>query len=152
MKLFCVLGPFVDDDVDHLRNHIAGALHHDGVADSDVAPLAQLLTVAADTPDVVLIVQGHVLHDDAADADRLQLADRRERSGAPDLDLDIAEHRHRALGREFVRDRPAWRARYEAQPLLPVEPVDLVDDAVDVVIEFGARFLDLAVERYQLIG
>ena len=39
------------------------------------------------------------------------------------------------LGGEFVRDRPARRARDEAEPFLPVEPVDLVDDAVDVVVE-----------------
>ena len=125
-------------DVDHLRNHVAGALDDDGVADPDVAALAQLLAVAADALDVVLVVQRDVLHDDAADADRLELADRRERAGAPDLDLDVAQHRRGALGREFVRDRPARRARDEAEALLPVEAVDLVDDAVDVVVEFGA--------------
>src|SRR6185312_15533574 len=45
-----------------------------------------------------------------------------------------------------VRDAPARRARDEAEPLLPVEAVDLVDDAVDVVVELRALFLDLAVE------
>ena len=51
---------------------------------------------------------------------------------------------------ELVRDRPARIARDEAEPLLPVEPVDLVDDAVDVVVELGALRLDVAVEREQL--
>ncbi len=61
------------------------------------------------------------------------------------------QHGHGALGREFVRDRPARRARDEAEPLLPVDAVDLVDDAVDVVVELGALLLDLAMERDQLL-
>ena len=146
-----VLRPLVDHDIDDLRNHVAGALDDDGVADPDIAALAQLLAVAADALDVVLVVQRDVLHDDAADADRLELADRRERAGAPDLDLDVPQHGHGALGREFVRDRPARRARHEAEPLLPVDAVDLVDDAVDVVVEPGALLLDLAMKRDQLL-
>src|SRR6185369_1432967 len=63
--------------VNNLRNHVAGALDDHGVADPDIAALAQLLAMAADSPDVILIVQRDVLHDDAADADRFELADRR---------------------------------------------------------------------------
>ena len=110
MEFLGRLRPLVEDDVDHLRDDVAGALDHDGVADPDVAPLAQNLTLVADALDVVLVVQGDVLHDHAADADRFELADRRERAGAADLDLDVAQHRHGALGREFVRDGPARRA------------------------------------------
>src|SRR5579863_2424271 len=146
-----VLRPLVDHDIDDLRNHVAGALDHDGVADPDVAPLAQFLTVAADAPDVILIVQRDVLHDDAADPDRLELADRRERAGAPDLDFYVPQHRGGALGRKLVRDRPARGARDKTKPLLPIQPVDLVDDAVDVVVEPGTLLLDLAVERDQLL-
>src|SRR3954464_6771677 len=94
MKFFGVLRPLVDHDVDDLRDDVASALDDDGVADPDVAALAQLFAVAADALDVVLIVQCDVLHDDPAAPDRLQLADRRERAGAADLDLDIPEHRH----------------------------------------------------------
>ena len=151
MKLLRVLRPLVDHDIDDLRNHVAGALDHDGVANPDVAALAQLLALVADALDVVLIVQRDVLHDHAADTHRLQLSDRRERAGAPDLDLDVLEHRHGALGRKFVRNGPARRARDEAEPLLPIDPVDLVDDAVDVVVELGALFLDLAVKRDQML-
>src|SRR5207248_6686632 len=151
LKRLRILRPLVEDDIDHLRNYVAGALHDDGVADPDVATVAQLLAVAADALDVVLVVQRHVLHDDAADTGRLELADRRKRAGAPDLDLDVAEHGHGALGREFMRDRPARRARHEAEPFLPVDPIHLVDDAVNVVVEFGALFLDLAVEGDQLL-
>ena len=124
-------GPLVEHDFENLRDHVARALHDDGVADAHV--LAR---------DLVLVVQRGVLDDDAADRDRLQLGDRRQRAGAADLNLDTLEHGRRALGRELVRDRPAGTARDEAQPLLQREVVDLVDDAVDVVAEVGALGLD----------
>ena len=146
-----VFRALVEHHVDHLRDHVAGALDDDGVADADIAALAQGLAVAADALDVILVVQRDVLHDHAADADRLELADRRERAGAADLDLDVLEHGDGALGRELVRDRPARRARDEAEPLLPVETVDFVDDAVDVVVEIGAGLLDFAVESDELL-
>src|SRR5712671_6861738 len=142
--------PLLEHHVDDLRNHVAGALDDDGVADPDVAALAQFFAMAADAPDVILIVQRDVLHDDAADADRFELADRRERAGASDLDLDIPQHGHGALGRKLVRDRPARRPRHEAEPLLPVDAIDLVDDAVDVVVEMRPLGFDLAMESEQL--
>jgi hypothetical protein len=37
------------------------------------------------------------------------------------------------------------------EPFLPVEPVDLVDHAVDVVAEGGALLFDVAVEREQVV-
>ncbi|MET4825857.1 hypothetical protein ABH972_003446 [Bradyrhizobium ottawaense] len=143
--------PLVQDDVDDLRDHIAGALDHHGVADPDVAPLAQHLALVADALDIVLVVQRDVLHDHTADADRFELADRRERAGATNLNLDVAQHSHGPLGREFMRDAPARRARDEAEPLLPVDAIDLVDDAIDIVVELGALFLDALVERDQLL-
>jgi hypothetical protein len=94
-------------------------------------------------------VQRDVLHDHAADADRLELADRRKRAGAADLDLDIPQHGHGALGRELMRDGPARRARDEAEPFLPVDPVDLVHDAVDVIVEMRAPGFDLAMKTKQ---
>ena len=123
----------------------------DGVADADVAALAQFLAIAADALDVVLIVQRDVLHDDAADTDRLELADRGQRAGAADLDFDILEHGDGALGRKLVRDRPARRARDETEPFLPVEAIDLVDHAVDVVIEMRAPRFDVTVEGEQRV-
>ena len=92
-------------------------------------------------------MQRGVGDDDAADGDGPQLGHRRQRAGAPDLDFDSLDDRRRALGGEFVRDRPARAARDEAQPLLQREVVDLVDDAVDVVAEVGALGLDGAIVR-----
>ena len=83
--------------------------------------------------DVVLVVQGRARHHDAADGHRLELGDRRQRAGAPDLDPDRAHHGLGLLGRELVGDRPARRAADVAEPALPVEPVDLDHHAVDVV-------------------
>src|SRR6185437_5204009 len=72
-----VFRALVQHDVHHLRDNVAGALDNDGVADADVTALAQRFAVAADALDVIFVVQGNVLHDDAADANRFELADRR---------------------------------------------------------------------------
>ena len=132
--------PLVFDDAEHLRNDVAGALDRHRVADANVEPR-----------DLFGIVQRGVLHHDAADGHRFELGDRRQKAGAADLDFDVPDDGRRLLGREFVRDRPARIARHEAEPLLPVEAVDFVDDAVDVVVEAGAPRLDLAVEFQQRI-
>ena len=66
--------------------------------------------------------------------------------GAADLDFDVLDDGGGFFGREFMCDRPARRPRYEAEPLLPVEAVDLVDDAVDIVVEAGTSRFDVAVE------
>ena len=63
-------GTVLDDDVDDLRDHVAGALDDDGVADADVLAVADRLTIIADAGDVVLVVQRRVLYDDAADCHR----------------------------------------------------------------------------------
>ena len=42
------------------------------------------------------------------------------------------------LSRKFMRNRPARSTRDESEPLLPIDAVDLIDDAIDVVVELGA--------------
>ena len=105
---FRALGPLAFNHAENLRDDVAGTLDDHRVADAHV--LAR---------DLVLIVQRGVLHHDAADGHRLELGDRRERAGAAHLDLDVAQDRGRLLGREFVGDGIAGRARDEAEPLLP---------------------------------
>ena len=51
-----------------------------------------------------------------------------------------------------MRDRPARRARDETKSFLPVDAIDFVDDAIDIVVELGPTFLDLAVEGDELLG
>ena len=69
--------PPVGAHLDDLRDHVAGALDHDRVADPDVLGL-----------DEVLVVQGRARDHDAADGDRLELGDRGQGAGAADLDPD----------------------------------------------------------------
>src|SRR3546814_10097571 len=88
---------------------------------------------------LVGIVERRVGDDDAAHRHGLQPRYGRELARPPDLDVDPFERRLRALGGEFVRDRPARRLGDLPQPRLPVEPVDLVDDAVDVERKVRAR-------------
>ncbi len=105
----------------------------------------------ADAPDIVLVVQRRIRNDDAADRHRLQPRHRRQRAGAPDLDVDAGDHSHRLFGGKLVRRRPAGAARAEAEPFLQVQPVDLVDDAVDVVGQLGAIGLDGVILRQQFL-
>ena len=92
--------------------------------------------------DLVAVVERDVGDDHPADADRRQPPDRGQFAGPPDLDVDRLEHGLGLLGGEFVRQAPARRAADLAEPLLPVEPVDLIDHPVDVVGQVGARPLD----------
>ena len=131
---FRALRPLLLNHAENLRNDVAGALHDDRIADADV--LAR---------DLVLVMQGRVLHHDAADGDGIELGDRGQRAGAAHLDVDVAQDRGRLLGGKFVSDGVARRARDEAEPLLEVEPVELVDDAVDIVVEPRAPALDIAI-------
>ena len=107
---------------DDFRNHVAGAAHDDRVADAHVL-----------APQLALVVQRGVGHRHAADEHRLQPRHRRQRAGAADLHLDAEHLGGLLLGRVLVREREARRARDEAEALLPVEPVHLVDHAVDRV-------------------
>ena len=120
--------------LDDLGDHIACTLNHDPVARAH-----------AKARNLVRVVQGGVTDDHTADRHRLQLRDRGQLSGAANLNVDIVERGLRALGREFVRDRPARGARHETEALLPVETIDLVHDSIDVEGEVGALLLDCSV-------
>src|SRR6202022_1834060 len=93
-----VLWAAVEHDPDDLRDHVAGALDHDGVADADI--LAR---------DLVLVVQGGTLHDDSPDGDRFEHRHRGQRALAAYLDPDVAQHGLRLLRGKFLGDRPARR-------------------------------------------
>src|SRR5262249_38660713 len=105
----------------NLRDDVARALHDDRITDAHVF-----------ARDLILVMQRGVLHHDAADGHRLKLGDRGQCPGAADLDLNVAQDRGRLLGGEFVGDGITRRARDEAQPLLKIEPVELIDDAVNI--------------------
>ncbi len=125
----CPFGRFSATHPNHLRYHVARALNDDGIAFADVLAL-----------DLVLVVQCRALHDDAADGNRLELCDRRQRAAPAHLNDDVVDDRLGLLRRKFMGEGPARRAAHEAQTLLEIEIVDLVDDAIDVVRQAGAHF------------
>src|SRR6185312_15166707 len=145
------LGPLVEQHLHDLRDHVAGPLDHHGVADADIGTVADRLTKAVEALDVVFIMERDIDHGHAADGHRIEPPDRRERTGAADLDIDLAQHGGRALRGKLVRNGPAWLAAQRAPAALQLETVDLVDDAVDVVAERGPLRLDFAVLRQELV-
>ena len=112
---------------DDLRDHVAGALHHHGVADPHVLAV-----------DLVLVVERRARDGDAADEDRAELRDRRQRAGAADAREDVLDHGGLLLRRELVGDRPARHPRQLAEVALQGELVHLEDAAVDLDRERGA--------------
>jgi hypothetical protein len=103
-----------------------------------ITTVSPIRTSTALSLDLVLVVQRDVLHDHAADADRLELADRRERPVRPTW-ISMSVRRSSRARPGICARSPSAAARDEAEPLLPVDPVDLVDDAVDVVVEPARR-------------
>ena len=63
----------------------------------------------------------------------------------PTLKITSSSTRHLLVGGKLVRQRPARRARDEAELLLVGAPVYLVDHAVDLVRQLGAARADVAV-------
>ena len=117
----------VVDHFDDLRNNVARALDAHMVADPDV--LFQ---------NIIGVVQGGTTDHHAADRDRFQLGHRRQHPGAAHLNGDGVENGLGFFGGELVSDGPARRARHEAQTVLPIQSIDLVDHAVDIVIQARA--------------
>ena len=120
--------------LDHLRDDIARTLDRHAVAGAHPEPR-----------DFVAVVQRHFGDHHAAHGDRGEPSDRGQLAGAADLDVDRFQSGLRLLGRELARDRPARGLGDEAEPLLPVEPVDLVDHPIDIIRQVGASLLDRAV-------
>jgi hypothetical protein len=122
--------PLLGNDGDDFRNHVTSPAHDHRIADPDIL-----------APHLVLVVQRRVGHRDAADEDRLQPGDRRDRAGAADLDVNAEHLGQRLFGRELVGDGKTRRPRDKTELILPVEAVDLVDHAIDVVRQAsGATF------------
>src|SRR5690606_14293163 len=92
--------------LDDLRNDVTGAL------DDHVVTLANVLA-----GNLILVVQRGAGDHHAADGDRLQVGDRRQRAGAADLDGDLVQDGLRLLGGELVGDGPARGAADEAEAL-----------------------------------
>ena len=110
----------------NLRNNIARALQNHPVPRADI--LARNL---------ILIVQGGVRNRNAAHHHRLHHRARRQRPGAADLNVDAQQSGDGLLSREFPGNRPARRAADKTQPGLPIQPVELIDHAINLIGEAG---------------
>ena len=124
-----------------LWNNVARALDHHAVARAHAQPF-----------DLVAIVQRDIGHRHTADEDRGEPPDRGQLARPPDLYVDALERGLRLFGGEFMRQRPARRLGDETEPLLVVEPVDLVDHAIDFIGQVGARGGDGLVMREDRCG
>ena len=130
--------PGAGDHPHHLRDHIAGPLDHHPVAHADV--------LAAD---FVLVMQRGVGHHHPADGHRFKPGHRGQGAGAAHLDVDGVQYGLGLFCRKLVRQSPPRRPRDLAQPVLIIMPVDLVDDAVDVIAEVRTRSADGSIGRQQ---
>src|SRR3954447_5473219 len=100
----------------HLRDDVTGALDRHRVADAYTQAV-----------DLIGVVQRCVRYHHTADGHRLEASDRRKGAGAADMNNDRLDEGGRLLGWKLVRERPARIAGDEAEPLLPVQTVDLID-------------------------
>ncbi len=123
-ELALVAGAEAGDRGDDLRDHLAGTLDDDGVADANVLAV-----------DVALVVEGGHADVRAANDDGLEDGERGEDAGAPDVDGDVAQLRGALLGRELERRGPTRLAADHAEPFPIAHVVDLEHDAIDVVVE-----------------
>ena len=97
-------------------------------------------------------MQGGVLHHHPAHGDRPQAGHRGHRPGAAHLDVDGLQEGPSLLGGELAGDGPAGGAGDEAQALLPVQPVDLVDHPINVEIQLRPLDLHGRVGGQQALG
>ena len=121
------LGPSLDDHLDDLRDHVAGALDDDGVADPDVLAL-----------DLILIMYCRAGDGDAADATGSRTAKGVTAPVRPDADRDVAAAWSSLLGRELVGDGPA-RELGGPPSSLHRRAIDLDHRAVDLVLDACRR-------------
>ncbi len=124
----------LDIDRSDFRDNVAGPPHDHRVADPDIQP-----------GDLVGVVQGGIGDRDPGDPNRRQSRDRGDRTGAADLDIDGLDRGGLLQRGVLVGQRPARRPRDEAEHLLLVVAIELVDDAVDVVRQCLARRPDAPV-------
>src|SRR5579863_3851324 len=77
------------------------------------------------------------------------MRDRRQRSGAADLHLDVVDRCDRLPRGILVGNGPAWRLRRQPEPGLLFDRVDLDHHTVDVVGQLVTFRFPLATEREQ---
>src|SRR3546814_16051511 len=94
---------------------------------------------------LVHVVEGHVGYDHSAHRNGLKPPHGGDFASAPDPRVDPEQGRLRPFSGKFMRKRPARRLRNKAQPRLPIQPIDLIDDPIDVIRHISPPPFDGAV-------
>ena len=128
-------------NLDDLRNNVAGSLNDNRIADADVFAFY-----------FILIVKRSVRNDDAADVDRFQIGNGGQGAGAADLNSDVVDAGYGPLSRKFMRCRPAWRSCQVSESFLQGPAVDLVNNSVDIVRQVGAYGQQIRVTLFEAFG
>ena len=115
--------------------HVARALHHDGVADAHVQARRSSSALCS------------AFRHDAADRDPLSW--RPASAQVPPTSISISRTTVVAFSAGKLRQLPARVRDTKPTRYLPIEAVDLVDDAVNVVVERAALGLDFMMKREQ---
>ena len=118
----------------NFRDHIPGSLDKDRVADHQ--PLALYF---------IPIVEAGSADNGTVNLHRLQDSDRRNRTGSPDLKIDIQDHSRSLDGREFPGHRPARGSGSVAQPLLEGKITYLDHHTVNLVFQTVPDLLQLLI-------
>ena len=114
-----------------LGDHIAGALDDNPVP----GPNTQAF-------DFVAIMQRDVGYEDSTHRDRHQPAHWRQFAGSANLNIDRLQRRFRPLGRKFMGQRPTRRLGNKSEPSLPIKPINLVNDAINIIGHSGTALFD----------
>jgi hypothetical protein len=134
------LGRFFRDRVNHLGNHVSGALNDDCVTHADVL-----------AGDFIFIVECRIGDNDTTDRDWFETSYRGQGPGASHLDVDPIEDGRGLFGRKLVSNRPAGCPTNKAQTSLQIDPVYFVDDTVNVVVEGRALISDIPIETQNIL-
>src|SRR3989344_6023222 len=123
-KNFLFAGSQLGNYLFYIRNHITGTANDDRVPYFDAEPF-----------DLVFIVERGARYGRAADLNRLQNRDRRQRAGTTDGNNNIFEDCGRFARRKFVGDRPTVRFTNCAKLAKHDVVINLDDNAVNFIVK-----------------
>ena len=122
------------DHLHDLRNHISSAANDHGIADHHTQ-----------ARDLIHIVQRGIGYGDTRYLNRLETRNRRHRTGAAHLKLNVQQLGKFFHRRKFVGDSPARLTGTKAQLALVRQLVDLEHHTIDLIFQRRAALADIAV-------
>ena len=132
--------PVLNQNFDDLRDYVARPLDDNMIANFH-----------AKTRDLILVMQRRTADNHASDRHGSKVGDGCQGARPSDLNNNIFQYSDRLLRRKLMRDSPTRRPADHAKPVLPIQAIDLVDDAIDVVREIGTMLQNLTMKGQRLI-